>query len=67
MNLDLSDVPESTQLAVARLVELSRRGHSGEVVVQLQDGGMREIIELDRTRRDHKDLRQLAARENGRG
>lgn len=67
MKVDLSDVPESTQLAVARLVKLSEDGHSGEVVVQMSEGGVGEV-RVQRTMRTDE-LRKLAAREssNGRG
>lgn len=63
--MDLSGVPESTRLAIARLVQLSDEGHSGEVRVQMHDGGVREFREPRRF--DGDDLRRMAAREtNGR-
>lgn len=62
MNLDLSDVPESTRLAIARLAQLSEEGHSGEVVVNLHEGGVRHVEE--RRDMDTGDLRQMAARES---
>lgn len=62
MNIDLSDVPESTRLAIARLAQLSEEGHSGEVVVNLHEGN---VSRVDVNRRlSQKDLRREAARES---
>lgn len=66
MKVDLSDVPESTQLAVARLVKLSEDGHSGEVRINLRKGGVRQFREPRAF--DADDLRDLARESsNGRG
>lgn len=65
--MDLSDVPESTRLAIARLARLSEEGHSGQVQVQMQDGGVREVKELDIRRMDSQDLREMAAAESANG
>lgn len=63
MTLDLSDVPESTVLAVHRLVQLSDEGRTGEVRINLNDGGVTAFHDPPHNR---ERLRQLARRENGR-
>lgn len=64
MKVDLSSVPESTTYAVIRLVQLSEDSHSGEVIVTMHEGGVRNVEE--RRDMDTADLRRLAAKENGR-
>lgn len=63
MNLDLSDVPESTVLAVHRLIYFADQNVTGEVRINMHDGGVTEFHDPPH---DKSDLKALAAKENGR-
>lgn len=65
MNLDLSGVPESTRLAIARLVQLADEGATTTVRVEMHRGGVAGMEE--RLSRDADDLRELAVAESENG